>query len=348
MVDLEALQQSLHWGFDGVLDWMPALQRVRLGGDFYSEKTLACEIKARFKALAAIQPRWLSIKQLEVRTILNRADPAILTWLTRMPNLVRLELWLISDGPVLEVIADHCPKLERLKIMHNGNKKHGPKNSAFALRIVLVQCSGLRSLRGRGLEVRARDMACQAWTCLNLQELEVSIVGIPLLTTEESQLLEEQMKQEPELEQQDKDITDGLETMGEKGERGEAEEKSRRPGILQGLRRHHERSMEIQRQVLTQLGRLTRLEFLNVSPCIGYRTSFIRPNVLPSTLDWTLASGLDLLKGLSEMRCFTFPVETLHGPEENEEEGKERERQRILPIESCNGCWTIGRNSSRY
>ncbi|KAG0053428.1 hypothetical protein BGZ83_001142 [Gryganskiella cystojenkinii] len=367
LIEFVAPKQHLLWGLVFVLERMPRVQIVRLGGrrggpvkageggegeddehggpeDVGPKQNLLtwfeyhiCEsFKDRMRAVqhrhhnAAARP--LSVRFLFVNTILSPFRSGMEQHLLpQMNNLIQLELRLVR-APVLQAIATHCRLLERLRVDCVGYHSR-------QLNSLMIQCSRLKSLRGQGLAIRAMDMVQYPWTCLGLEELECALKGIPVLTPKEKrtlelfeekekekmicaqEALEEEKNSDVEVQQSEQvqhlDDADQILSVlcGAKGycdiNTPKAEKEQVAASTLYSLRRQRTRSLEMQQLTLKQLSRLHHLRFLNLSPTpvhheYTHLTAPLFPD--PTTLDWTLESGLDLkfLQSVSKMEKFQF------------------------------------------
>ncbi|KAF9129157.1 hypothetical protein BGW39_004425 [Mortierella sp. 14UC] len=93
-----------------------------------------------------------------------------------MPLLTRLELGIVPAS-ALASMARNCRNLEHLRFNIEQGKGHKELNVLFEA------CPKLRICRGKGHEILAEDFVKEhRWACLDLQELDLKIVGVPRMT----------------------------------------------------------------------------------------------------------------------------------------------------------------------
>ncbi|KAG0379577.1 hypothetical protein BGX24_012612 [Mortierella sp. AD032] len=101
-----------------------------------------------------------------------------------MPMLTRLELGFVPVS-ALASMARNCRSLEHLRFNVAQGEGHKELNHLFEA------CSKLRICRGKGHEILAEDFVQDhAWTCLNLQELDLKIVNVPRMTLAQERVWE--------------------------------------------------------------------------------------------------------------------------------------------------------------
>ncbi|KAF9924577.1 hypothetical protein FBU30_005495 [Linnemannia zychae] len=108
------------------------------------------------------------------------------------PHLVTLEICSISPETIA-TIAQTCNNLQYLQfnVMQRCSKE---------INKILVKCSRLKSLRGRGLAIYIEDIIQgPRWTCYGLETFQCGIMGVPWLTFDEEMLLRSVQPQFQEL-----------------------------------------------------------------------------------------------------------------------------------------------------
>ncbi|GJJ76327.1 hypothetical protein EMPS_08686 [Entomortierella parvispora] len=309
-VALEQLKAPMRqlWGLNMVLHRMPNVRQVINIADGRGHFECKPEPAALLVAFLAKQMKEMtqiqlrdghcdhSVQHFEVQLTSLHRGSALFSLLGRMPSLISLCLGRIRPF-MLEVITEHCPLLQELTLEIKGH-------CSRELVKVLTTCKRLRVLKGYGLAVRAVDMIHKPWVCEELEELECAIVGIPRLTAEQEQIITQGLVDggynEYSNHPSSKDTVDSNWTTKhqQKPNTSTAQKASaRRLSILQSTLQQHHSSLELQRKVLAQLGRFTKLRVLSLGHSLEKP-----PRPFPKSLELTLKSGLDQLSGLKSLQ----------------------------------------------
>jgi len=307
-VALEQLKAPMRqlWGLNMVLHRMPNVRQVINIADGRGHFECKPEPAALLVAFLAKQMKEMtqiqlrdghcdhSVQHFEVQLTSLHRGSALFSLLGRMPYLISLCLGRIRPF-MLEVITDNCPLLEELTLEIKG---HCSKE----LVKLLTTCKKLRVLKGYGLAVRAVDMIRKPWVCQELEELECAIVGIPRLTVEQEQLMAQGSADDENvlLLNQVRRVAIDSNLMAEHGREQNTstlKKASARLLTLQSTLQQHHNSLELQRKVLAQLGRFTKLRVLSLGHSLEKP-----PRPFPKSLELTLKSGLYQLSGLKNLQ----------------------------------------------
>ncbi|KAF9080240.1 hypothetical protein BGX23_002414 [Mortierella sp. AD031] len=202
-----------------------------------------------------------SIQKLMIRSSQHRSY-TIPRLLRRIPNLVRLEVGSIPPQAV-EIIGKTCGDCLEDVRFYLRDPCYGEMNW------FLERCSLLKTVRGLGLAVKAKDLMKDAkdegmtssgsgggWTCLGLTELQIKIHGVPRLNARQDAVLQRQQQRHNDNNPRD-DQDDGT----EEEEYAEA-------------LRQQRRCESVQHRVFQQLAQLHNLRHLD----LGFQPLAYKPH----------------------------------------------------------------------
>ncbi|KAK3835690.1 MAG: hypothetical protein J3R72DRAFT_451081 [Linnemannia gamsii] len=228
--------------------------------------------------------------EIQLRTLILQNHPwyplSMSSLLARAPHLVRLEIYYIPREAIV-TIAQTCRNMEHLLFSVT-------QRCFKEINQVLVECSRLKSLQGKGLAIMIDDMLQgQHWTCFGLQRLQCGLMGVPRLSGDEEAFL----RQKKRNSRTSDDDT----------------EKSR-------ILAKQQESWAIQKQVLQHLALFKDLLHLDIGfvklPCRQHHKRFVctadrrhhrMGNVpVPDSLELSMESGLAHLATLDRLVTFGF------------------------------------------
>ncbi|KAG0016723.1 hypothetical protein BGZ81_011076 [Podila clonocystis] len=224
--------------------------------------------------------------------------------------------WSLPLGFLLSRIIDQCPYLVEVKVPYGCPKLLTALGDCRSLQKVsltasgecskaavnlLVNCRWLTELVCQDMRILAEDILdAKSWSCVGLRRLRCEIVGIPRLTSAKEIAAFRARVFKP--------TADEIATLKEVPTRESTQDQA-------GLAAH---SLAVQKKVLSQLARLTRLRelhlgFMGTSTRIpshlvdfqGKACAFVDMPV-SDTLEFSLDSGLDQLANLRELRSVTI------------------------------------------
>jgi len=310
------------WDLVPLLRWsMPRCEVFRVGvSDSWRHtvpvlaSSIPSDIQALERCLSSSKERELPVRKLALRLKRFQPIPEIVGAIQWMPFLTSVEFRGNLGAEVLELLAQHRPKLQRLKV----TKMLG--RSSRALCLLLRSCKDLKSVQGPHLVLRAVDViSSQPWVCSGMQEFSCRILGVPRLTAgEEMELsqsdmgLEEvRLEEAAERAKWEQDVGGVVGSGKGEGAIKRDQEKDeptlqRKKRVTQICRRrkllmHQQRSRELQHQIFSVLAKWAELEVLDLG---YYMTDYKKDWIYrsrPYTLEWSFDSGVGQLATLKKL-----------------------------------------------
>ncbi|KAF9974313.1 hypothetical protein BGZ73_002269 [Actinomortierella ambigua] len=180
-----------------------------------------------------------------------------------------------TGGPIIEMLVEHqCRSLQVLRLIMTR-----PSVTTHQLQLLLTQCPQLRDLTVIGLAIENRlklqDAVRKPWVCTEIECLRIAMVGVchgkDLAETPEEELHEDE----------DGNIVRQCQLFGDGG-----------TGEESWLVEHPEACRELEHKFYKQLGKLKRLEFLQITGRPPPRGATKKWQGVSDTLSWTLDRGL--------------------------------------------------------
>lgn len=289
--------QQLFWMF-------PALERYEsMKGDNNATEPLRKDEGVRETRDYPIENLILHPAKL-VQPVLESAAFDLGSIVTQMPFLT--QLWvkgLRDNGRIMKEVARNCKNIQEVAIDLKEECTEG-------LIDLFLGCPKLRTCRGTGHAVLAGDLIESAdWVCVELEELDIGIVGVPRLTVAQEDLLkgisgldaelftfintntlDNSNQGEPNAEDKLYQVRERLWNRGHQLTADEAEAFQKRWY-----------SHSIQKKVYQRLARLTRLRELHFT----LRETAGKPR-RTDTLEFTLESGLTELGALDGIKKLSY------------------------------------------
>jgi len=321
--EFEALHMGREiWDLVTILRWsMPQCEVLHAGvsgawrlTEAVQTSSIPSDVLALQRGVSSPEEMGLPIRELTLILEPSQTMPEILGAIRWMPFLTQVEFQGNWGTEVLEMLARHSLRLQRLEVL-------GMRGlSSQALCRILRSCKDLKSIRGPDLILRAIDVIqSQPWVCSGMQEFSCKILGVPRLTaSEETELSQSDIGLEEvileELAERTKWELDVGGVVGSgKGEgaiEGDQEKDDprlqRKKWIAQLCRRRklltfQQRSRVIQHQIFSVLAKWTELEVLDLrrSPSDYKRIRIYRRR--PYGLEWNFDSGVKQLATLKKL-----------------------------------------------
>lgn len=289
--------QQLFWMF-------PALERYEsMKGDYNATEPLRKDEGVRESRDYPIENLILHPAHI-IHPVLESAAFGLGSIIAQMPFLT--QIWIRGvrdDGRIMMEVARNCKNIQEVTV----DLKEGCTQGLIDL---FLGCPKLRTCRGAGHAVLAEDLIKSAeWVCVELEELDIGIVGVPRLTVAQEGLLQgiscldaelftfmntnpfgTSNQEEPDTEDKIEQVRERLWSHGHELTADEAE-------ALELLWISH----SIQKKVYQRLARLTRLQELHFT----LRETASKPR-RTDTLEFTLESGLAELGALEGIKKLSY------------------------------------------